>query len=77
MRYEVIAELAINEFCFMEINKVRKAAKTLRRLRPHNIPWYERMLCDVADTYRLNKKLLSVELLIDIYPPSKPKEVIL
>ena len=66
MRYEVIAELAINEFCFMEINKVRKAAKTLRRLHPHNMPWYEGLLFNAADAYRLNKKIYMGNLLIDI-----------
>ena len=72
MRYEVIAEIAILECSFNKLNEVRKAAKTLRRLRPHNIPWYEGILLNAADAYRLNKKIYKGDLLIDIYPAPKP-----
>ena len=71
MRYKVIAEIAIYECSFKKLNEVRKAAKTLKRLHPHYIPWYERFLLNAADAYRLNKKIYMGDLLIDIYPAPK------
>lgn len=68
MRYEAIAEHAIDKYSQYMLDEVQRAAKTLKRLHPHYIAWYECMLCHAADTYRLNKKIYNAELLIDIYP---------
>lgn len=72
MRYEVIADRAIDYYWLYMFEEVRKAAKTLRRLHPHYIVWYEGLLINAADAYRLNKKIYMGDLLIDIYPAPKP-----
>lgn len=66
MRNEDILYFALHDYLFNHQLEISKARKTIRRLSPRPMPWYEDLLKTNADIYLLWKQVNRLDVMLEV-----------
>ena len=66
MKNEDILYYALREYLYCHQKEIRKARKTLRRVRPKPMLWYEELLNSNAEINRLWKQVNRLDVMLEV-----------